>query len=121
MDTSDLDNEIEMLCFSLLTDQVSRASFIERCVELASHTLECSRSALWSFTDMPAGREMRCVARYDRIRGSAMDGCSEGCFGADRFFHVLNEAAQVVANDVRDHPATRVFIHAPRRRRSSVL
>jgi GAF domain-containing protein len=113
MDMSDLDNEIETLCFRLLTDQVSRASFIERCVELAGHALDCSRSALWTFTDTPAGREMRCVARHDRTRGSVADGGGDACLGADRFFHLLTEAGQVVANDVRDHPATRIFIDDP--------
>jgi hypothetical protein len=58
MAMSDLDNEIETRCFRLLADQVSRTSFIEHCVELASLALECSRSAPWMFTDTPAGRVM---------------------------------------------------------------
>ena len=111
MSMSDLDNEIETLCFRLLTDQVSRTSFIEHCVELASLTLECSRSALWMFTDTPAGRVMRCVAIYDRTRRCLVDARDQDCLDADCFFHSLNEAGQVVADDVLDHPATRVFIH----------
>jgi GAF domain-containing protein len=105
-----LDNEIETLCFRLLTDQVSRASFIERCLALACITLECSTSALWMFVDAPEGRAIRRVACYDRARSCAANADGQDRLGADLFFHALIEVGQVVANDVLEHPAARVFI-----------
>jgi len=111
MAMSDLDEEIERLCFRLLSDQVSRTSFIEHCVVLAGLTLECSRSALWMFTDAAAGRVMRCVAVYDRIRRCLVDAQGQDCLEVDCFFRSLNEVGKVVADDVQDHPATRVFTH----------
>ncbi len=110
------DAEIDGLSGRLRLDQISRAQFIERCVRLAGHGIECSRSALWIFVDSASGRALRCVAMYDRSRDRMVQVDGHSTDSAGRFYDELSKSGRVVAHDARNHPAThRFFDDHPRR------
>jgi GAF domain-containing protein len=103
------DGEIDCLCGRLRLDQISRTQFIERCVRLAGHGIECSRSALWIFVDSASGRALRCVAMYDRNRDRMVQVDGHSTDSADHFYDELSKSGRVVAHDARIHPATHKF------------
>jgi hypothetical protein len=104
-----LDGEIETLCCRVRLGQITRATFIERCVRLASMNVEASRGALWIFIDAESGRALRCVAMHDRERDRMIRVPPHSKESADLFFDELLAAGHVVAHDVHAHRATQRF------------
>lgn len=101
--------EVDEICARLYRGEITRDAFIEECVRLACRQVGCSRVGLWIFIDSERGRVLRCLGMYDGIGDRMCSVADETESDARPYFAELESAGHVLANDARNHPATRDF------------
>jgi GAF domain-containing protein len=97
--------EVNRLCSRLEHQEIERDEFLDACARLVSSALGCSRAGVWVFIETADGRQLRCLAMYDRAHDRTSTVPDQTDAGG-AYFLALEQTGYVIASDARRHFAT---------------